>query len=123
MKLHYDAKTFNKLDRPWDSVVRFIQVTLPGMGWNKGEKEEVVMDVGCGPGKLTSQFILPCFPNLKKIIALDAIPGMIEEANYFHSHPKIEYAIANFEESSSTRQAAGVALEQEPATRQEATLA
>ncbi|GFQ90483.1 methyltransf_25 domain-containing protein [Trichonephila clavata] len=104
MKLHYDAKTYNKLDRPWDSVVRFIKVTLPGMGWSKGEEAEVVMDVGCGPGKLTSQFILPCFPKLKKIIALDAIPGMIEEAESSHPHPKIEYAVANFEERSSVIQ-------------------
>ncbi|GFS59415.1 methyltransf_25 domain-containing protein [Nephila pilipes] len=71
------------------------------MGWSNGEEEEVIMDVGCGPGRLTSQFIVPCFPKLKKIMALDVIPGMIEVAKSNYSHPKIEYAVANFEDRST----------------------
>ncbi|GFY59199.1 methyltransf_25 domain-containing protein, partial [Trichonephila inaurata madagascariensis] len=97
MKLFYDAEIYKKLDIPWDSVVRFIKVTLPQLGWSEGE-EEVVMDVGCGPGRLTSNFIFPCFPNLKKLIALDTVPGMIEAAKSLYPHPKIEYMVANFED-------------------------
>ncbi|GIY45323.1 methyltransf_25 domain-containing protein [Caerostris extrusa] len=102
--MHYDAETYSKLDRPWDSVVRFIKVTLPEMGWSSGDKEETIMDVGCGPGRLTRHFILPCFPSLKKIIAIDAVPGMIEQAKKLHPHPKVEYIVGNFEESSSLNQ-------------------
>ncbi|GIY57325.1 methyltransf_25 domain-containing protein [Caerostris extrusa] len=70
------------------------------MGWSSGDKEETIMDVGCGPGRLTRQFILPCFPNLKEIFAIDAVPEMIELAKKLHPHPKVEYIVANFEESS-----------------------
>ncbi|GBN24993.1 hypothetical protein AVEN_201813-1 [Araneus ventricosus] len=99
--LHYDAEVYSQLDRPWDSIVRFLYVTLADLGWYKGTDEEVVMDVGCGPGRLTSQFILPCFPNLKKLIALDAVPSMIEMAKSLYPHPKIEYVVANFEDDSA----------------------
>ncbi|CAL1293355.1 unnamed protein product [Larinioides sclopetarius] len=99
--LHYDAEAYSHMDKPWDSIVRFLYVTLADLGWYKGTKEEVVMDVGCGPGRLTSQFILPCFPKLKKLIALDAVPSMIEMAKSLYPHTKIEYAVANFEDDSA----------------------
>ncbi|KAF8778356.1 Juvenile hormone acid O-methyltransferase like protein [Argiope bruennichi] len=92
---------YKKIDRPWDSVVRFVNVTLPEMGWGDGESQEVVMDVGCGPGRLTSKFILPRFPNLKELIALDIIPEMIEAAKSLYPHPKVEYVVADFDDRSS----------------------
>ncbi|XP_055944388.1 uncharacterized protein LOC129975350 [Argiope bruennichi] len=101
MKLFYDAEIYKKIDRPWDSVVRFVNVTLPEMGWGDGESQEVVMDVGCGPGRLTSKFILPRFPNLKELIALDIIPEMIEAAKSLYPHPKVEYVVADFDDRSS----------------------
>ncbi|GFS59421.1 methyltransf_25 domain-containing protein [Nephila pilipes] len=98
MPLHYDADIYSQMDRPWDSIARFLNLTLPELGWDSGVQEEVVMDVGCGPGRLTSKFILPIFPNLKKIIALDAVSSMIERAKSMNPHPKIEYDVANFED-------------------------
>ncbi|CAL1295214.1 unnamed protein product [Larinioides sclopetarius] len=100
---YYDAIIYSQLDKPWDSVVRFLHVTLADLGWYKGAAEEVVMDVGCGPGRLTSQFIMPCFPKLRKLIAMDALPSMIEVAKSLYSHPKIEYVVANFEDDSAVQ--------------------
>ncbi|GFT36671.1 methyltransf_25 domain-containing protein [Nephila pilipes] len=100
MPLNYDVDIYSQLDNPWDSIVRFLNITLREMGWSNGDQEEVVMDVGCGPGRLTSEFILRIFPNLKKIIALDAESNMIEKARCLHPHPKIEYDVANFEDRS-----------------------
>ncbi|GFT62182.1 methyltransf_25 domain-containing protein, partial [Nephila pilipes] len=98
MPLNYDAEIFSQLDRPWDSIARFLSRTLPELGWDRGDQEEVVMDVGCGPGRITLEFILPLFPNLKNIIAIDAVPSMIKLARTLNPHPKIEYSVANFED-------------------------
>ncbi|GFT91849.1 methyltransf_25 domain-containing protein [Trichonephila clavipes] len=98
MPLHYDAEIYSQIDRPWDSIARFLLITLPELGWGSSDQEEVVMDVGCGPGGLTSKYILPIFLKVKKVIALDAVSSMIDVAKSLNSHPKIEYAVVNFED-------------------------
>ncbi|GFW79825.1 methyltransf_25 domain-containing protein [Trichonephila clavipes] len=100
MPLNYDAEIFSQLDKPWDSIARFLILTLPELGWGSSHQEEVVMDVGCGPGRITSEFILPIFPKLKKIVAIDAVSSMIKLARSMNPHPKIEYAVTNFEDRS-----------------------
>ncbi|GFV63105.1 methyltransf_25 domain-containing protein [Trichonephila clavipes] len=90
MPLHYDAEIYSQIDRPWDSIARFLLITLPELGWGSSDQEEVVMDMGCGPGGLTSKYILPIFPKVKKVIALDAVSSMIDVAKSLNPHPKIE---------------------------------
>ncbi|GFT36667.1 methyltransf_25 domain-containing protein [Nephila pilipes] len=86
--------------QPLDSVIHFLTVTLKELGWNNG-KDDLVMDVGCGPGNVTVKWILPIFPNLKKMIAMDYLPSMIKAATTRNYHPKIEYHTANFEDEST----------------------
>lgn len=88
--------------KPLDSVVHFLKVTLKDLGWYK-QKEELVMDAGCGPGHLTLQFILPLFPDVQKLVALDYSSSMIETARSNYSHPRIEYHTANFEDKSDLK--------------------
>ncbi|CAL1293350.1 unnamed protein product [Larinioides sclopetarius] len=88
--------------KPLDSVVHFLTVTLRDLGWYK-QKEELVMDVGCGPGHVTFQFVLPLFPNAEKFVAVDYSSSMIEAARSNYLHPKIEYHVADFEDKSDVQ--------------------
>ncbi|KAF8778435.1 juvenile hormone acid O-methyltransferase-like [Argiope bruennichi] len=85
--------------KPLDSVVYFLTETLKELGWYK-QKEEFVMDVGCGPGHVTSKYILPLFQDFEKFIAVDYSPSMIETARSNNYHPKIDYIVSNFEDKS-----------------------
>ncbi|GFQ83194.1 methyltransf_25 domain-containing protein [Trichonephila clavata] len=98
--MYLDAELYESTE-PLNSVISFLRVTLKDLGWNDG-KEHLVMDVGCGPGNVTVNWILPLFPNLKKIIALDYLPSMIELAKTKNFHPKTEYHVADFEDGSAT---------------------
>ncbi|GFR12488.1 hypothetical protein TNCT_42041 [Trichonephila clavata] len=60
--------------------------------------EDLVMDVDCGPGKVTTKRIVPLFQEVKKIVALDYLPSMIEKARTLNSHEKVEYHIGDFED-------------------------
>ncbi|GFX99299.1 hypothetical protein TNCV_619501 [Trichonephila clavipes] len=95
--MYFDAELYNTMDKPWETILYFMNKTLPKLGWNS-DKPEVAMDVGSGPGYLSKYYILPAFPNVKKLIAMDAMPNMIEEAKVRHPHSKIEYVVANMED-------------------------
>ncbi|GFS76156.1 hypothetical protein NPIL_253791 [Nephila pilipes] len=101
--MHFNAELYNTMDKPWETILAFLNKTLPKLGWNSDEPE-VVMDVGSGPGYLSKNYILPSFPNLKKLIAMDATPSMIEEAKIRHPHSKIEYVVADMEDRSTIDQ-------------------
>ncbi|GFY74871.1 methyltransf_25 domain-containing protein [Trichonephila inaurata madagascariensis] len=94
--MYLDAELYESTE-PLNSVISFLTVTLKELGWNDG-KEHLVMDVGCGPGNVTVNWILPLFPNHKKMIALDYLPSMIELARTKNFHPKTEYHVADFED-------------------------
>ena len=66
------------------------------MDWTQQE-EDVVMDIGCGPGSSSRKMLLPSFPKVKKLIAVDVLPDMIEFAKKNNACDKIEYHVANIE--------------------------
>lgn len=74
----------------------FLSSTVQKMDWTQPE-EDVVMDIGCGPGSSTRELLLPSFPNVKKLIAVDVLPDMIEFAKKNNACDKIEYYVANIE--------------------------
>ncbi|GFT09841.1 methyltransf_25 domain-containing protein [Trichonephila clavipes] len=98
--MHFEAEWYARSE-PLQSVVHFITVTLKELGWNDGT-EDLVMDVGCGPGKVTTKWVLPLFQEVKKIVALDYLPSMIEKARTLNAHPKVEYHAGDFEDRSTT---------------------
>ncbi|KFM79508.1 Malonyl-CoA O-methyltransferase BioC, partial [Stegodyphus mimosarum] len=74
----------------------FLTNTVSLMDWTN-QSNDVVMDIGCGPGNSCHKLLLPYFPNVKKVIAVDVLPEMIEYAQKYNCHPKIEYHVANIE--------------------------
>lgn len=56
-------------------------------------EDQQVLDVGCGPGHFTRQFLLPyCLP-CRRIVAADIDPGMVNFAKEHFSHEAIVYDI------------------------------
>ncbi|XP_054707613.1 juvenile hormone acid O-methyltransferase-like [Uloborus diversus] len=81
----------------------FIDSLLPKMRWGRCE-QEIVMDVGCGPGNSINHLFLPKLPKANKVVAIDVLPDMIEFAKKNNAHPKIEYFQANVEDRSTLLQ-------------------
>lgn len=103
MNLDFDHDLYNQSHVPSDFVIRFLAETLPCLGWGQS-RNEVVMDVGCGDGGITTDLILPLFPRLEKMVAFDVLPKMIDVASKRNSHPGVEYAVADIEDWSSVQQ-------------------
>ncbi|GIY77141.1 hypothetical protein CEXT_751391 [Caerostris extrusa] len=92
---------------PFESVVHFFKATLLQVGWGEDNTKEVVMDVGCGPGETTTQLILPLFPSLKKVIAIDKLHDRIALACAQNFHPAIQFSVADIEEGIFLRSNSG----------------
>lgn len=73
----------------------FLSYVVQRMNWTQIE-QDVVMDIGCGTGNFVRKMLLPLIPNVKKIVALDILPSMIQFANESNCHEKIEYVVADF---------------------------
>lgn len=67
-------------------------------------EDEIGMDIGCASGDNTRDVFLSRMPKLKKLIAIDVLPDMIEYASAKAAHQKIEYHVANIEDKSSLKQ-------------------
>ncbi|GFU55938.1 juvenile hormone acid O-methyltransferase [Nephila pilipes] len=102
--MNLEPELYSSQHIPLESVKRFISQTLPQFGWNHCSKEDIVLDVGCGPGGTTFQLVLPLFSGVKKIFAVDLVPVAIEFAKKHNSHQLIEYSVANFEDWSTLNQ-------------------
>lgn len=50
-----------------------------------------VLDVGCGDGKFTENFL----PEVQSVLGIDASPAMIESANKDYSSPKTEFRVVD----------------------------
>ncbi|KAI5710011.1 hypothetical protein M8J76_017040 [Diaphorina citri] len=62
----------------------------------KWTDNESVLDVGCGPGNVTSKLLLPNLPkSVVKLVGLDVSPNMIKHAKNHHTNPKLEFVVAN----------------------------
>ncbi|GIY70183.1 methyltransf_25 domain-containing protein [Caerostris extrusa] len=61
--------------------------------------KQVVLDVGCGPGMVTKELMLPLIQeHLEKFYAFDVSPVMIEIAKQKNSDKNIEYFVADMED-------------------------
>ncbi|XP_023217903.1 uncharacterized protein LOC111620237 [Centruroides sculpturatus] len=53
--------------------------------------DDIILDIGCGPGRVTKDILLPKCPKLKKLVAIDVDPSSIEYARKTYFDEKIEY--------------------------------
>ncbi|GFU28727.1 hypothetical protein NPIL_369241 [Nephila pilipes] len=102
-KMNLNSDLYSIKPIPFPSVKRFFKETLPQLGWNKNDENEVGFDAGCGPGGTTVEWILPLLPKLKILYAVDILSNMIELAQKQNFHPKIEYSVANMEDWSTIK--------------------
>nr|UJH41148.1 juvenile hormone acid methyltransferase-3 [Pardosa pseudoannulata] len=78
----------------------FLESVVQKMDWSSQE-QDVVMDIGCGPGKSSREMFLSTFPKVRKVIGVDVLEDMIEFAKKNNSHEKMEYHVANIEDRDS----------------------
>ncbi|XP_023240868.1 uncharacterized protein LOC111639268 [Centruroides sculpturatus] len=76
-------------------IAKTLECHLPLMQWSN---EDILLDIGCGSGKVTKQILLPKCPKIKKIVATDAVAKAIDFAKIKYPHDKIEYKNQNIME-------------------------
>ncbi|KAM7293713.1 juvenile hormone acid O-methyltransferase isoform X3 [Ixodes scapularis] len=52
-----------------------------------------MLDIGCGTGDFTRNVLLPWSKPCREMVAVDALPGMIQYAKANHPHPEITYEV------------------------------
>ncbi|XP_050523728.1 juvenile hormone acid O-methyltransferase-like [Daktulosphaira vitifoliae] len=73
---------------------------LPNMSW---ESNEIVLDVGCGPGDVTKKRLYSEIQDqIEKLIAVDRNEEMIKFAKHSNEITKIEFKTMNIEDSISS---------------------
>ncbi|KAL3219150.1 hypothetical protein MRX96_030602 [Rhipicephalus microplus] len=61
---------------------------------SSGASEHQYLDVGCGPGNFTRNYLLPlCPPTLKRLVACDNSAAMVDYAARVHGHAKIDHRL------------------------------
>ncbi|KAH6940097.1 hypothetical protein HPB50_024717 [Hyalomma asiaticum] len=60
-----------------------------------------ILDVGCGTGDFTRDSLLPSSLPCEKIVGVDISPDMIQYANRYSAHKKIEYCLLDIEKDVS----------------------
>src|SRR5437016_4855397 len=69
----------------------YVPELIKTMKWTR-EKEEI-LDYGCGAGSVTCKYFLPmAIQYNSSITAIDISDKMIEYANKFNAHPRIQYS-------------------------------
>jgi juvenile hormone acid methyltransferase len=62
---------------------------IKSMSWKTGDR---VLDVGCGPGRVTTQVLLPSLPeNFGLLVGADLSADMIQYASKTYTHTKLRY--------------------------------
>lgn len=81
----------NKAQR--HSVQQLLDEYIHLVRW-KPDADDSVMEVGCGPGDITTEILLPKLPkSLRELVATDLSPQMIQYARNHHQHPLVSYDI------------------------------
>lgn len=66
--------------------------------WRKGGGDSV-LDVGCGPGDVTAEVLLPFLPeNFKRLVGADVSNEMVEFCRKTRKHPKLTFQQFNVDQ-------------------------
>jgi juvenile hormone-III synthase len=61
--------------------------------WNGGDS---VLDVGCGSGDVTVDFVLPQLPDtFSRLVGVDISGEMVKSANEAYQHPRMDFKVLN----------------------------
>ncbi|KAJ1519495.1 hypothetical protein ONE63_004780 [Megalurothrips usitatus] len=80
---------------------RALEEFLPRMTWGS---DEMVLDVGCGPGDVTAEVLLPKLPSdVSHVVGLDLSASMVRHAaDRYRSHKKLTFAQSDISAAYNT---------------------
>ena len=71
------------------AVTKVLSEYINTMSWKTGDR---VLDVGCGPGSVTTQVLMPRLPeDFSLLIGADISPNMIQYASETYTHSKLKF--------------------------------
>lgn len=71
-------------------AVKVLSEYINTMRWKPGDR---VLDLGCGPGSVTSQELMPRLPaDFGALVGADVSPVMVQHASNTYTHPKLRFA-------------------------------
>ncbi|KAG0424957.1 hypothetical protein HPB47_027849 [Ixodes persulcatus] len=69
------------------NILRDVRGSFPG----GPTEDQQFLDLGCGPGKITRDVLLPQCPPCRRLVAVDSSEDMLRYARERFSHPKVCY--------------------------------
>ena len=70
-------------------VTRVLSEYINSMSWKTGDR---VLDLGCGPGSVTTQVLMPQLPaDFGLLVGADLSADMIQYASKTYTHPKLRF--------------------------------
>jgi len=84
-------KLFDEFGHPISSkdVINVLSEYINKMSWKTGDR---VLEVGCGPGRMTKEVLMPRLPeDFGLLVAADLSAEMIQYANDNYSHSKLRF--------------------------------
>ena len=71
------------------AVAKVLSEYINSMSWKTGDR---VLDLGCGPGSVTTQVLMPLLPeDFGLLVGADISPNMIQHASETYTHSKLKF--------------------------------
>jgi len=71
------------------AVTKVLSKYINSMSWKTGDR---VLDLGCGPGRMTTQVLMPRLPeDFGLLVGADKSANMIQYASETYTHPKLRF--------------------------------
>ena len=72
-----------------NDVTKVLPEYIKKMSWKTGDR---VLDMGCGPGRMTKELLMPLLPeDFGLLVGADLSADMIQYAREFYSNPKLRF--------------------------------